>query len=270
MGTHQMLLTCHRAEMYTDVEEAEISDAEIEGVKMRSISGHPAVLTRLVSIATGLKSQIIGESAIYHQVADYVQSLNETDLMKAWGVHSLSLAHSLRTENGLSSPSHAILALSNLQKHTQSKVLIVVGAGMVGKEVAEQHRMVGYTEMILISRDRKRARRKMEGLLERQSVVSADQLLTSPQTVDYDLIIGTNDTPAEYKTKIRDLAASDKCRGVVDVSAEIISDEREDTISLRSPAMKTIVASHNASLLEKKSALLGQLQQIVTERLLSS
>lgn len=264
-----MLITCHRIEHISNVRLADVkAEKRIGNMKMQVVTGDLEVLTRFLAIATGLHSQIIGEKAIELQADAYVQTLNDDNPLKVILLKTLSFARNIRKEHSLNAPSHGILALRILHQKTHSPLLLLVGTGMVGREVLESYKDLGYPEILLLSRRYKKARKRLSDLIGKENIMSIYQFNRLKNSKQYDMLIATSGASDEYREEIQKLAVHKNCAGVVDVSANVISDKRIDTITLFTPQMKKIVTEHNVHWLKTKEALLKQLPLLVTKHLL--
>ncbi|MFO0826146.1 MAG: hypothetical protein U0792_24020 [Gemmataceae bacterium] len=265
------LVTCHRIERYSDENPPGLLGEQWSGSRTpltpQTVVGDEAVLSRLVGIAAGLRSQIIGESAIERQVAAFVDLLSNTDPIKPFGRIALELARQLRQRFGLQAPSHGLLALRDFRRRSPCDCLMAVGAGMVGQEVVEQYRSLGYGRLLVISRDPKRARRRLGSGFDRSMVRSLARVLEDPPRTDFDLIVATSDVPESYRLQAQELARSAHCRGIVDVSAEPIVTDGAKVVTLTNAPMKALIAEHNAHWLECQVAALQQIPKLVAERL---
>lgn len=265
--SNHVLKTCHRVEYYGD-EDGERPDIfEDTDLGIRTIKSLPQIVERLTNVAAGTESEISAEWAIEEQVARFVQSLPPGDHAKDLGEIAIALARSLRVEFGFYGPDHAELALKEVQRSTKSQTLLVFGAGMIGEKLARNYKRLGYENMALVTRNHKKAKKRMRGVVDPSQIVTLEALRSSfidPRECDV-LIASTDMHSGEYGQNIRDYVLGNSASVVVDVSAQPIMAESDGAITLNAKLMAEFIARHNASLEPKRVSIKNRIGTVVDE-----
>lgn len=248
-----ILSTCHRVELYGGSEV--VKPEFLKGKDVTVVTQLPRVIERLTSIAAGIESEIMGEWAIEQQVGRFVDGLDASDKTKDLAEVCLQLASDLRKEHDFYGPDHADLALKEVRRGTQSKVLLVFGAGMVGKSLAESYEKLGYSDMILITRNRRKAKKRIKALNPSQIVTleSLDSKIAGAGK--FDVLVATTDIEDGYGQSIHDYVVKNCDQGVVDVSALPVIGEDRGAVTLCSAKMAEFIAIHNASFAGKYASI---------------
>jgi glutamyl-tRNA reductase len=149
------LVTCHRVEAY--------SLAEIDVPGMRPLRGITAV-RRLLNVATGLESAVIGEDEVLHQVRQALQIARargtvDGRLARLFEVATAAgrAARAGRADAGAGLAALAVDWLAS-RASIRGESVIVAGAGRMGAELGRQVRAAG-AYVTVASRDRGRAER---------------------------------------------------------------------------------------------------------------
>jgi len=149
------LVTCHRVEAYS-LEELSVSG-------MEQLHGIDAV-RRLMRVAAGLESAVIGENEVLHQVRVALRDARSHRRVDGRLVRLFESATSAgraararRTEVGAGLAARAVEWLASRASIADGTVL-VAGAGRMGAELGRQARAAG-AEVTVASRDRDRATR---------------------------------------------------------------------------------------------------------------
>jgi len=149
------LVTCHRVEAYS------LSEIDVPG--MRQLRGLAAV-RRLLNVATGLESAVVGEDEVLHQVRQALQSGRarghiDGRLVRLFEVATAAgrSARAGRADAGAGIAARAIAWLAS-RASIRGESVIVAGAGRMGAELGRQVRAAG-AKLTIASRDRGRAER---------------------------------------------------------------------------------------------------------------
>lgn len=248
--TSFVLHTCQRVELYSTDTLPPPQFPEDAGV----VSGRPAVLRRLTEIATGVRSQVIGERFVLRQVelAAQVPPPNPCIPLAATAV---AVARSLRREYDLeASLDYPAAALKLLQRphHDPTSTLLVVGGGMLARAVAEHGARAGYRPVVVLTRSPKRARRRflapaVPGIV----VCGPSHIRTVLPPARWDAVIATTNLVDSYSSQIDALIDDPRCGGVVDLSAvPLRPDTTERYEHMYGPRFAALIAEQNAQLAE--------------------
>jgi glutamyl-tRNA reductase len=149
------LVTCHRVEAYG------LAPVEVSG--MRPLQGLDAA-RRLLRIAAGLESAVVGEDEVLHQVRSALKSARDRGFVDGRLIRLFEVAsaagRAARAGRALAGAGLAARAVDWLASRTSfdSGTVIVAGAGRMGAELGRHVRAAGASVMVA-SRDRSRAQR---------------------------------------------------------------------------------------------------------------
>jgi glutamyl-tRNA reductase len=149
------LVTCHRVEAYS------LSEISVPG--MKQLHGVKAV-RRLLGVAAGLESAVVGEDEVLHQVRVALQRARNRGTVDGRLVRLFEVAtaagrasRSGRAAAGAGLAARAVEWLAS-RASISGGTVIVAGAGRMGAELAHQVRRAG-ARLTIASRDRGRAER---------------------------------------------------------------------------------------------------------------
>ncbi len=173
-----ILGTCNRTEVYTLTEEESPASASIEFLCHRNnlpqaellpyvyIHHGEAAIKHLFRVASGLDSMIIGENEILGQVKNAFREAEKTGLLEPPLLnlfrHAVRTGRRVRAESGISrhaiSVSSAAVGLATQMlgdiRHCQ---VAVIGAGEAGRLAARACQERGNSQIVVVSRSRKKA-----------------------------------------------------------------------------------------------------------------
>lgn len=251
LGRRDLLLTCHRVEAYdTTVNDFPLRDS---GLQLEKIVGTDAAFDRLARIAAGTKSQIIGEWPIRNQVHDFVGGLPE-GRTKDLGEAALQVADSVRSEENFYSPDHATIALQVLQKEAHARLLVVFGAGMLGQNLVRTHKQLGFDSALLITRNKKKARRKLRGV-EGCHVQNIDRPKMFLPKDSCHVVVASTHLAEPYLSTVRTMVGLLNCGPIVDVCGESIFFDEDGHISLEGPTMRDFIQRFNSQMEAKRKSV---------------
>jgi glutamyl-tRNA reductase len=154
------LVTCHRVEAY--------SLAPLEVLGLQPLHGGDAV-RRLLRVAAGLESAVVGEDEVLHQVREALKNARSRGrvdgrLIRLFEVASAAgrAARAGRAVAGAGLAARAVDWLAS-RASIHSGTVIVAGAGRMGAELGRHVRAAGASLMVA-SRDRARAQRLARAL----------------------------------------------------------------------------------------------------------
>ncbi len=154
------LVTCHRVEAYS------LADLTIPG--MEQLHGIDAV-RRLLRVAAGLESAVVGENEVLHQVRVALKTARSRGPIDGRLVHLFEVATAAgraaragRADAGAGLAARAVEWLG-ARAPIEGGSVIVAGAGRMGAELGRHFRTAGASVMVA-SRDRGRAQRLARAL----------------------------------------------------------------------------------------------------------
>jgi glutamyl-tRNA reductase len=212
------LLTCHRVEYYPSEELSSVNLKELPS-SHRYISDSLEAKRRLLRIATGLESKILGEKAIYFQVEGAINSFLSAFPKKNGFTAILAYAKSIRENFNFYAPAHGGLIYDYISQG-ESDIAILIGAGMLNQSIVRSNsRNKKYSKILLVTRDTKRAKKRLRGYLEGVEILKPDMLRDCNLSQKFDLIIATDNIESSYEMQIKNLETSKLCNYVVDISS---------------------------------------------------
>jgi glutamyl-tRNA reductase len=260
-GHPDLLITCHRVEKYGEsVEGLPLLDKSLKGVE---VSGTRAVFERLANIAAGTKSQIIGEWPIFEQVRTYLAEPDQSGKVSDLGQEALKAAHTARREVNFYSPDHATIALNSIRQDAKAKLLLVFGAGMVGMNLARTHSALGFDEMVLVTRNKKKARKTLKG-------VSGCKVLSLEEISKVDLhgkcnVVVASTNLSSHGESISSLVADLNCGSVIDVCGESLFSDADGHITLEGSAMMDLIRQHNLKMEERRHTVESRIRSLAEQ-----
>ncbi|WP_216916132.1 hypothetical protein [Nocardia noduli] len=201
---------------------------------------------RLATIAVGLRSPLVGDPLSLRQVARAGSRLRHTHPLKSDVEGIVALARTIRAEHGLTQVlGYPELAMKLLTRGAPAhdRALIVFGAGVLGRAVAEAGIGAGYRRVRLVTREPNRARRAMGHPHAGITVCAPHQA----RTVDsvWDTVIAT-DIDQQRRDTIAAVTEAHGARRTVDLSAlplyRVCTDRYEN---LHSPRLGRLIEQQN-------------------------
>jgi len=221
---HAMLLTtCHRIELFTYGDTTGLL-AKTLNEPTRIIRGSESVYRHLISIACGLRSLILGEKFITHQVMNAFCSLPPGNCFKEWSDPVLLKAAQLREEFGFSTThDYEQTAFKMFDSmcleygFSRPERLLIIGGGRLAQCTALLASKGSFSCIYVISRSHKKVRRR----LPKNLIVQVGNLASlDPSVVDdpFFCFIATDNLNGHYGDSLRRLLAQSGCQGIVDFS----------------------------------------------------
>lgn len=242
--------TCERLERYTSYSAVAVPD-DFSGV--RTIRGTAAVVRRLIEISAGVRSRVIGERFVFHQVRRSVEALPAEHPMRAVGRTALATAAQLRADHGLRpAVDYEDLSFDLLGKLASGRsgrraALVLVGGGMLARAIATHRRAAEYAAVIMVTRSPKRLRRRLAApnvLVCR--LASVDRRLTDGGC---DVVLATSGMTVDYRAGLLETLAS-AAAPVLDLCAVPLLDDverpLEQYLCLYDPEVDDYIAQCNA------------------------
>ncbi|CCK79047.1 hypothetical protein [Desulfobacula toluolica] len=218
-----LVCTCHRIEVYFSCPPQKDPIEAVLGIKARRIKKKFELENRLIKICCGVKSIILGEKFIYHQVSQAVNSLPSGHIMQQFGNTVLKKARQIReNRNFYAADDYEGLSLSLINKWAdckQDNTLVVVGAGMLSLQVAMYASANNYENVVMVSRVAKKFRKKNR---ENPYPFRICSLYTLPETIfdnPFHCFIATTNIDDTYQTRLFDIITRDSCKSVIDMSS---------------------------------------------------
>ncbi len=168
-----ILKTCNRVELYT-----------------KENDGKSAIL-HLFKLASGLESQILGESEILGQINKLRETLNDSYLRKIFD-QAVKVGRKVRRETGISrgNVSVASVAVTLLGKEKNKKI-IVIGSGKVTEAVLKNLAKRGFQIVLVANRTFAKAQ-KLASIIEAKAIRFKE---LAEELIEADLVISSTAAP---------------------------------------------------------------------------
>ena len=228
-----LLATCQRIEVYTQKNENPLAD---QGIPFRHIAGLTDVRKRLITIACGITSQILGEKNIWLQVRNASRALPDAHPLKSLFDEALGAARQIRTNTGFAAEMDyedvSIHMLSNAcPAELRGRLdLLIIGSGMLARSFLGKDVRTLYKDVYFITRSPKNLKKKLDDTLKKNVLRSEDV----PQKVSrpFHCIIASNNLGKDgYSASLKDIITMELCLGVFDLSAVPIFQDYVQSVS---------------------------------------
>lgn len=214
--------TCHRIEVYSVDPVPDDVLTTTFGHAGRTIAGNAAVYGRMLEIATGLRSQVLGEKFIHRQFTQAIEAVPAGTKVWAIATSASRMAERIRDHFGFYARfDYEETSLQHLTPDPDAgdRSLLIVGTGMLAKAVAVRALQYGYGEIVLVSRDPKKFRKRhrdlpIAGVFKPSDVPAA--FLAKPFAA-FIATDGLEGTP--YGAEIVALLRGTPCTGIADMSS---------------------------------------------------
>jgi glutamyl-tRNA reductase len=222
-----LLRTCHRIEVYC---QSEISDPFylFFNLNGRRIFGRDAY-KRFIEVATGLHSEILGESAILLQMEKALEASPIENGFRVILEKGLQLARQVRIKHEWFRTDHSAVALQVAKveiekRYGRSKVydLVIVGSGMLALSASRSAKEIGISCQHIISRSPKAARKRMDLIVSSDAVYTIYEFLNKKMMNPFVLLVATRNVDTEYRALINKVYAREECLLAVDLSSPSI------------------------------------------------
>lgn len=256
------LITCHRIEYY-ELVPAHHQDFDKLLHNFKTIEDYHGAYDRLLRIATGLESQIIGESAIFNQVAlavDEYRYYNPTSLHFSTITKNSKI---IRDKFNFYAPNHAQLVFEHINKGA-NKMLILIGSSMLNKTIIGlTRRQKTYSKILLVTRDVARARNNIASTNIPIRIINVDQLETARPDREFDIFIATNNITERTQKAIKFFYNDPNLLNIVDMSSVPFSPGNEinaSYYSLYTKNTRRLIEKSNADMLPVKKLIIDYLR----------
>jgi len=216
-----LLRTCERVELYSELGGADLRPVHPLGDVAAVLDEPLAVCRRLVEIAAGVSSRLLGERFIAGQVERAGLVLPTAHPLRQLVAEAVQLARRVRHEHGfvtLVDYPDLVERLLHRAGSASAKSLVVVGSGVLARSVMTHRIARRYQRVLPVTRSAKRLRKRLPN-------AGADVWVCSPGSVwdelggaDWDVVVATTNLVKPYRTQIMDLVVHERCRVAVDVS----------------------------------------------------
>ncbi len=221
-----VLSTCQRFEIYDAIPHPALPDMPLSS-RARIVNDAPLIHQRLAEIAAGVRSQILGERFVWHQVKAAAEGLDRPSPEARAVDEALDLARRLRKFYGLDAPvDYPEVTLRLLDRHAdRAELLVVVGGGFLARAVAEagQDR---YRRVLMVTRSPKRLRSRLRPAARAEACRIADLELSCRDTPAH-VVLATTNITAEYRLELLSAITDPRCLGTIDLCAHPIRTEPE-------------------------------------------
>lgn len=260
-----LLATCQRIEVYTTTPTNPFAEA---GLPFRHISGRKDVRNRLIAIASGAYSQILGEKNIYLQVRNACRDCPDNHQLRPLFDKALKSAATIRNQTNFAAiKDYEDVAFHMLKKvcpesHIGTMNLMIFGSGMLARNFLEKSIAPTYSRILFITRSPRNLRKKLEGPLKKCVIRHTE--LDPKEVSPYHCIIATNKVTHDgYDDGIRRVLTHSNCKGVFDLSAvPIFQKDAANSfyVDTYSPAYLSCVGEYNLRNTDKKQQVLELVQ----------
>jgi glutamyl-tRNA reductase len=256
------LITCHRIEYYEPMPTSHHDFGKLPH-NFKIIEGYRNAYDRLLKIATGLKSQVIGESAIFNQVA---LAIDEYRYYNPTSLHFSTItknSKTIRDKFNFYAPNHAQLVFEHINKGA-NKTLVLVGNSMLNKTIIglTRHQKT-YSEILLVTRDVAKAKNNVANTNIPIKIINANQLAETKLDREFDIFIATNNITERTQKAIMMFHNDPNLLNIVDMSSVPFSSEKEANASyytLYTKNTRRLIEKSNADMLPVKKLIIDHLR----------
>lgn len=260
-NTDIIVATCQRIEAFTAMGTNPFI-AHLD-LPFRHISGQDRLKERILSICSGIESQLLGEKNIYYQVKKACGFSTDDNAMKGMFLDALDTAMKIRIKhNFYSSMDYEDVSTSILQEHVGDKPaselnLVIVGSGMLARNFLKEQIISQYKNIFFLTRSKRNLKKKMEQHLK-QNVLTCDEFVEKNKG-DFHCIVATSRIDKDnYLDAVKGVLTFPSCKGVFDLSASplfediVISGFYADTYS---PIYNKYIVKHNKNMQDKRQLI---------------
>lgn len=260
-GTDIIVATCQRIEAFTTMNSNPFPDTL--NLPFRHISGQDQLKQRLLSVSSGIESQILGEKNIYYQIKKACSSCSEDNAMKGMFLNALDAAMALRVEHDFySSMDYEDVSTSILQEHTEKIPatelnLVIVGSGMLARNFLKEQILSQYKNIYFLTRAKRNLKKKLEQHLK-QNVLTCDEFMKQDHTSFHCIVATSQVDKGDYLDAVKKVLTLPSCKGIFDLSATPMFDNLESSGFYADTYSKTYnkyVEKHNKLMMNKKQLL---------------
>jgi len=218
---HILLATCQRIEIYAQKNENPFAEL---GIPFRHIAGLVDVRKRLITIACGITSQILGEKNIWLQVRNASRDLPGAHPLKLLFDEALDAAKQIRKTTGFAAEmDYEDVSIHMLNDACPEELrgrldLLIIGSGMLARSFLGKDVQALYKNVYFITRSPKNLKKKLDDTLKK-NVLRAEDVLQSVSRPFHCIIASNNLGKDGYNESLRDIITLELCAGVFDLSA---------------------------------------------------
>lgn len=258
------LITCHRIEYYIpSTIDPSLIRKNVEDFEV--VTDSIDVFFRLFSIALGLKSIIIGENAVIEQVENSVRPYLQHHPLDFKMLNLVKIARKIRDRFDFYSPNHGQLVYRHVSKQ-KNDTLILFGAGLLNQTILSSIQPQSpYKKIIVVTRDKKKARKKLSGIAYPIEILKIDDLKAEYLGKSFDVIIATDGMSSQYAKKVVEICRKEECQTVADLSSSPIATLEfisKIYLSLYSKNMEELILNNNFIMEKKRIALEDYLKKL--------
>ena len=166
-----LLATCHRIEIFSLVPIPPTPFRDAFGYDGYAVAGKGEVYRRMLEIACGLRSQVLGEKLIAKQFEQAVDSMPSGQPLWVTGKAAARAAEKLRQKFGFFAQlDYEELVFHNLAVDEdrslpgEGRSLLIIGSGMLAQAVTLRAPHFGYNKVAMVSRVPKQVRKRESAL----------------------------------------------------------------------------------------------------------
>ncbi|MBY0500638.1 MAG: hypothetical protein K2P93_01380 [Alphaproteobacteria bacterium] len=219
-----LLRTCHRVEFYFNENTQTNPFKEVLGYDSYNTHKDGSAFLRLVEIACGVQSKIIGEKYIFEQVKKSADELDKDHPFKKDALEALSIARELREKNSFYAPIDYEQIVSRqlssyLKDISSSHKLLVVGSGMLAKSIISHALQEGKIEILMVSRVAKKIKKKADYKNSKLNICSVFNIPDHFISTNFHCFLATTNINEVYKEKLLSYLNRKECLSIVDMSS---------------------------------------------------
>lgn len=261
-----LLATCQRIELYTLDDNNPFA---ARNLPFKKLSGLSELRRRLISIASGATSQILGEKNIYLQVKNACRDSPTEHPLKNIFLESLEEAAKIRSSANFAAEmdyedvSIEILKDACPEEYRSKLSLVIVGSGMLARSFLKKELSGLYNDMYFITRSPKNLKKKLDTHLKKNVIRPED--FKADTVGPYQCIIASNHLDkGGYDAGIRAILSVAQCLGIFDLSAVPLFTELQNKVfyaDTYSSLYYSLINTYNEAKLHEAALILGQINE---------
>lgn len=264
-----LLRTCERVEVYTALGSTASRSAHPFSDVAVEVGGAVAVRRRLTEIAAGASSRLLGERFIAGQVERAGRRLPATHPLREFVADAVRLARRVRVDHSFAASADYPDLVGRLLRdagRAEPRSLVVVGSGVLARTVMRHRFVLGYRQVLPVTRSVKRLRKRVPG--SHLWVCSPGSVWDRLNGSGWDVVIATTNLVEPYRTRIGELVADRRCRVAVDVSCvPLLATPPDDRYhNLYGSAFSALVAEQNFVVADKAERVRSAIASVDMEQ----
>jgi glutamyl-tRNA reductase len=240
----------------------------------RTVVGRHRVSARLAEIASGVRSQVLGEHFILVQVRAMLSGMPDDHPLRPLIMEAVDVARHVRSTLGFQAVlDYPDLVLRLLDAHADSESeTIVVGSGLLAQGVVLTLAKEAVPVRGIVTRSPKRLRKKLrQAGIKRPSCVTPNDVVTIlDEAVPFNVVIATSNVDPQYRMMIQRIALNEGCALALDLSSVPILNaflRRGPTtvMTLYDDTVRAMIAAQNEGLAVRLPAVKRAIRQSLNQ-----